>query len=118
MTTPAHNVQLSWQITDLGEVAEQPQVDVSPDGKSVSVRMTCPRCEGTTTTTHRRGFAGTKGMFKKRREEKREERLKQEALAQTRFCECGYRHANRPDGTYLEGCGAQWQLPAPSGGTL
>lgn len=110
---PPHEVHLPWEITDLGEVAEQPHVDVSPDGKSVSVRMACPRCKGTTSTTHARGFAGAKGVIGK----KRGERLRREVLALTRFCECGHRHANRPDGTYLEGCGAQWKLPASSGGT-
>ena len=114
MTTGGHNVHLEYQIVSLGKVTDAYDVTCAPDGQSVTVTMACPRCGGATETTHPLGLAGSKGLFGRRKEN---DDLERQARAEPVFCECGFQHAQRPENTSFEGCGAQWLLPAPAAGT-
>ncbi|GAA2863234.1 hypothetical protein ABT362_26530 [Nonomuraea rubra] len=66
----------------------------------------CPECKGKTSTPWPFGIAGAKGLFKKNEEP-------HPSGPRTVGCECGYAHANRPDGLWIVGCGAYWTVELP-----
>ncbi|MFE5811875.1 hypothetical protein [Streptomyces sp. NPDC056479] len=115
MTSPPHDVDLKYAQAPLGSVDDQFQFGVDEDG--VTVSGACPRCHGPTSTTFPKGIAGSKGFPWFRRGTGSKAELEAAARAETMFCECGFTHAEQPEDTLFEGCGAQWTLKSGSGGT-
>ncbi|MCX5197779.1 hypothetical protein OOK31_28445 [Streptomyces sp. NBC_00249] len=119
MTVPpppaTHLVALGYAETSLGEVDGAGfGVSPTPDGDGLTVRGSCPRCGGPTTTTYRYGVPGlgTKGL----RSWFAGERSRPDAAAvdplrsEAHFCECGHAHPGMPGNADFVGCGAGWTI--------
>ncbi|WP_405007080.1 hypothetical protein OHV13_26055 [Kitasatospora purpeofusca] len=114
-TPTTHDHDLPYDPKDLGEVdGASFSQSAAPDGRSVRVTGTCPRCHGGTGREYRRGNpgTGTKGLF---------DRLSGRSGGTARpesdplhdevhFCECGHGHPQMPAEVHFVGCGASWRI--------
>ncbi|MFG2619709.1 hypothetical protein ACGFXC_19090 [Streptomyces sp. NPDC048507] len=114
-TSTAHQAGLGYDESPLGEI-EDTGFSVSPDGDGagVTVRGTCPRCGGPTSTTYRYGVPGLGGKglgdwfagTRARPGAPDRDPLYSEA----HFCECGHAHPGMPAEAVFVGCGAAWRI--------
>ncbi|MEV0192018.1 hypothetical protein AB0I39_26215 [Kitasatospora purpeofusca] len=114
-TPPPHDHDLPYDPKDLGAVdGTSFSQSAAPDGRSVRVSGTCPRCHGGTGREYRRGTpgTGTKGLF---------DRLSGRSGGtagpgpdplhdEVHFCECGHGHPRIPAEVHFVGCGASWRI--------
>ncbi|HEY8983103.1 MAG TPA: hypothetical protein VIU15_26430 [Streptomyces sp.] len=113
MTTHTHDTP--YAETHLGDTATPFTHHPSPDGDSLTLQGTCPRCQGPTTSQYAYGLpgTGTKGIFSRRQTPTPESTLLQEV----HYCECGHPHPQLPPDVPFIGCGASWTLTNLQAGT-
>ncbi|GGT38408.1 hypothetical protein ACFFV7_32360 [Nonomuraea spiralis] len=99
---------IDYQVDDRGLQDSGFAVTPAPAG-DLEVSGTCPACLGKTASPWVYGIAGTKGVFKREKQEK-----PKPTGPRTVYCECGYMHPNRPETAWDLGCGAYWQVRLPS----
>ncbi len=98
MATPRHRKRLGWENAPMGP--QQTPLTTDGDGGLV-FSGPCPRCMGTFSRTYPAAIPGsTKGVGSSGGSAKPIRVL----------CECGVRHAGRPDVEKEVGCGAHWQV--------
>ncbi len=116
-TPTPHDHHLPYAEADLGEVdGASFSQSAAPDGRSVRVTGTCPRCHGSTGTEFRPGNpgTGTKGLFDRLSGRSggtaRSEREPEPLHGEVHFCECGHGHPSIPAEVRFVGCGASWRI--------
>ncbi|MFG1754071.1 hypothetical protein [Streptosporangium sandarakinum] len=107
-----HHRPVDYRLADHGLQREGFTVTALPDGRRVDVSGICPGCGGRVSVLWEYGNPGYKGIFPRRgkREDKDADRP---VGARTVCCDCGYVHAERPDDSWDQGCGAFWQVELP-----
>lgn len=93
-----HIDQLIWAEE---EFPRQEGFTATPSGDAVAVKGTCPRCQGETSWTFRKGEMGVVGADDVETVRER---------TPTIICACGHLHEKRPDDSDEDGCGAFWKI--------
>jgi hypothetical protein len=106
MTTGHRDIDYAEnQVTYAGQPVVAGQ---GADSDEVTVTVSCPACNGEFTTDYPRGIPqGGKGWWSWRRVP---EPLSGDLVM---YCECGRIHANRPESSGENGCGAYWSVTLP-----
>ncbi|MFI1174431.1 hypothetical protein [Streptomyces melanogenes] len=109
--TRGHRADLVYTETDLGETTAAFTQYVSPDGMSIVVEGSCPRCSGRTVSEFPYGVptAGSKSPWLRRRSRRAEPDL---VGTEVHYCECRHPHPGLPAEAPFVGCGASWRVCA------
>ncbi|MDX3381614.1 MULTISPECIES: hypothetical protein [Streptomyces] len=113
---PNHDHDTPYAETDTGPAPTPFTHHTSPDGETLTLRGTCPRCQGPTASHYAYGLpgTGTKGLFGRRTPPPTPESA---LLQEIHYCECGHPHPQLPPDVPFIGCGASWTVTNLQAGT-
>ncbi|WP_328945586.1 hypothetical protein OG259_33145 [Streptomyces sp. NBC_00250] len=108
--TAAHDAELPYAETSLGELSLALAQHIASDGRTLSVSGVCPRCAGPTVSEYAYGLPGigTKAPWPFR--DRRAEDSPDVVGSEVHFCECGHPHPSMPPDAAFIGCGASWRV--------